>query len=131
MEKINKVLSFVLVIAIMAVFLLVGTGCGEVHLTDEVDSSVSSDFFNIDTTAETTITTKTVTTITETTRITTNETKKPTDAEQKITYVLNTKTKKFHKLSCSWLPDENRKDTKKSREEIVALGYVPCKRCHP
>ena len=118
MEKINKVLSLVLVIAIMAVFLLVGTGCGEVHLTDEVDSSVSSDFFNIDTTAETT-------------RITTNETKKPTDAEQKITYVLNTKTKKFHKLSCSWLPDKNRKDTKKSREEIVALGYVPCKRCHP
>lgn len=48
-----------------------------------------------------------------------------------ITYVLNTKTKKFHKPSCSYLPTSNRKDTNKSRDEIIAQGYDPCKKCNP
>ncbi len=48
-----------------------------------------------------------------------------------ITYVLNTKTKKFHKTSCSYLPDDNRQDTNMSRDEIIEEGYEPCKRCHP
>lgn len=48
-----------------------------------------------------------------------------------ITYVLNTKTKKFHKPSCSSLPTTNRKDSLESRESIIAQGYEPCKRCNP
>ena len=48
-----------------------------------------------------------------------------------ITYVLNTKTMKFHLLSCGSLPEDNREDTTKSREEIIKEGYEPCKRCHP
>ncbi|MCM1039260.1 MAG: MBL fold metallo-hydrolase [Ruminococcus sp.] len=48
-----------------------------------------------------------------------------------ITYVLNTKTMKFHKPSCSSLPTVNRKDTSQSRDSIIAQGYVPCKRCNP
>lgn len=47
------------------------------------------------------------------------------------TYVLNTKTKKFHKTSCNSLPTANRKDSTESRESIVAQGYQPCKRCNP
>lgn len=47
------------------------------------------------------------------------------------TYVLNTKSKKFHLISCSWLPEENREDTTKSRDEIISEGYEPCKRCNP
>lgn len=47
------------------------------------------------------------------------------------TYVLNTESMKFHLLSCSWLPDYNREDTTKSREEIINEGYEPCKRCNP
>lgn len=47
------------------------------------------------------------------------------------TYVLNIKTKKFHYPSCSSLPTENRMDTDASREEVMAQGYVPCKRCNP
>ncbi len=47
------------------------------------------------------------------------------------TYVLNTKTKKFHKTSCNSLPTTNRKDSTESRESIVAQGYQPCKRCNP
>lgn len=48
-----------------------------------------------------------------------------------ITYVLNTKTKKFHKPSCSSLPTTNRKDSSESRGSIIAQGYEPCKRCNP
>ena len=47
------------------------------------------------------------------------------------TYVLNTKTKKFHELSCDSLPVADRKDSSESRESIIAQGYQPCKRCNP
>lgn len=48
-----------------------------------------------------------------------------------LTYVLNTKTKKFHKPSCNSLPAINRQDSSESRESIIAQGYVPCKKCNP
>lgn len=49
-----------------------------------------------------------------------------------ITYVLNTKSKKFHKPSCSSLPAAaNRKDSTESRAAIIAQGYEPCKSCNP
>ncbi|MBS6955583.1 MAG: MBL fold metallo-hydrolase [Enterocloster asparagiformis] len=48
-----------------------------------------------------------------------------------LTYVLNTKTKKFHNPWCGSLPTKNRKDTDMSREEIIADGYTPCKKCNP
>ncbi len=48
-----------------------------------------------------------------------------------LTYILNTKTKKFHNSSCSYLPTTNRSDSTLSREEIINNGYVPCKRCNP
>lgn len=48
-----------------------------------------------------------------------------------LTYVLNVKTKKFHRPSCSSLPTTNRQDSSESRDSIIAQGYVPCKRCNP
>ncbi len=48
-----------------------------------------------------------------------------------ITYVLNTKSKKFHKLTCGSLPTANRSDTNMSRDEIIGQGYEPCKKCNP
>lgn len=48
-----------------------------------------------------------------------------------VTYVLNTKSKKFHEPSCDSLPTANRKDSTESRESIIAQGYEPCKRCNP
>ncbi len=56
---------------------------------------------------------------------------KAKQGEKKITYILNTKSKKFHKPSCDSLPAENRKDSTQSRKEIVAQGYAPCGRCKP
>ncbi len=52
----------------------------------------------------------------------------------KTSYVLNTNTKKFHYPSCSsvkQMADKNRKDVTATREEVVAMGYDPCGRCHP
>lgn len=49
-------------------------------------------------------------------------------------YVLNINTKKFHNPSCSSVGDmnpKNRQDVTMSREEVINMGYVPCKRCHP
>ena len=48
-----------------------------------------------------------------------------------LTYILNTKTKKFHNSGCSYLPTTNRSDSTLSRDEIINNGYVPCKRCSP
>ena len=53
-----------------------------------------------------------------------------------VTYVLNTNTKKFHLPSCSSVKDmndknKNKKEVSCSRDEVIDMGYVPCKRCNP
>lgn len=53
------------------------------------------------------------------------------ESEKQTCYVLNTKSKKFHRLSCNSLPTANREDSTLSRSELVGMGYAPCKRCHP
>lgn len=50
------------------------------------------------------------------------------------TYVLNTNTKKFHYPSCSsvgQMSAKNRQDYTGTRDEVIAMGYDPCKRCNP
>ena len=52
----------------------------------------------------------------------------------KITYVANTNSKKFHSPGCSSVTDmkaSNRWDFTGTREELIAMGYEPCKRCKP
>lgn len=49
-------------------------------------------------------------------------------------YVLNKNTKKFHYPHCSSvsrMKAKNRKDFFGSREEVISMGYVPCKNCDP
>lgn len=49
-------------------------------------------------------------------------------------YVLNMNTKKFHYPSCNSADEikpSNRWDYTGTREEVIAMGYVPCKRCNP
>lgn len=48
-----------------------------------------------------------------------------------LTYVLNVKTKKFHRPTCHSLPTTNRQDSSESRESIISQGYEPCKKCNP
>lgn len=49
-------------------------------------------------------------------------------------YVLNTNTGKFHRPECSaaaQMKQENREDVNSSREELIQMGYEPCKQCNP
>jgi len=51
-----------------------------------------------------------------------------------ITYVLNTNTYKFHYPSCAsvqQMKPKNRWDYTGTRDEIIKMGYVPCKKCNP
>ncbi len=55
-------------------------------------------------------------------------------AKADTTYVLNTNTLKFHLPSCSSVDEmspSNRKETSKSRKELIREGYEPCGRCNP
>ena len=58
-----------------------------------------------------------------------------TDSETgEMTYILNTNTKKIHKLDCtsvSEIQKENRQEVTKSKTELIGEGYEPCKRCKP
>ena len=49
-------------------------------------------------------------------------------------YVANKNTKKFHYPHCSSVDDmkaSNRWDYHGTRDELINMGYVPCKRCNP
>lgn len=49
-------------------------------------------------------------------------------------YVLNTNSKKFHRPDCSsvgQMSAKNREDVEDTRENLIANGYDPCKRCNP
>ena len=50
------------------------------------------------------------------------------------TYVLNTSSKRIHKLKCSsveTIKAGNKVYTDLSREELIDLGYDPCGKCNP
>lgn len=49
-------------------------------------------------------------------------------------YILNTKTNKFHYEWCSSAKDisqENREEYQGAREQLIDMGYEPCKKCNP
>ena len=53
---------------------------------------------------------------------------------QETTYVLNTNTMKFHYPSCSsvdQMKEKNKEIYTGNREDVINMGYVPCKRCNP
>lgn len=51
-----------------------------------------------------------------------------------VNYVCNTNSKKFHLPSCGsvkTIKAANRSDYSGTREELLAKGYSPCKKCEP
>lgn len=49
------------------------------------------------------------------------------------TYIINTNTGKFHYPDCSsvdQMNDSNKEEYTGNREDLIAQGYSPCKRCH-
>ena len=70
------------------------------------------------------------------------ETSPPTEAEQEmtaeetedVTYILNTRSLRFHLPDCSGAADigeKNRQTYAGTREELLAQGYQPCGKCKP
>lgn len=62
------------------------------------------------------------------------ESEAPVRAAATRSYVLNNNSMKFHNPGCSSVKDiaeANRADYEGTRDEIVAMGYSPCGRCHP
>lgn len=58
----------------------------------------------------------------------------PNDQADVREYVLNTNSRKFHKPSCGsvdTMDASNRQDVTTTRDELIAQGYEPCKRCNP
>ena len=56
------------------------------------------------------------------------------DAEETVRYIANRNTKKFHYPWCSSVLDikeSNKWPFTGTREELIEMGYVPCKRCNP
>ena len=54
--------------------------------------------------------------------------------EAQVRYIANTNTGKFHYPTCSSVEDmkeENKWYFTGARDELIAQGYVPCKRCNP
>ena len=49
-------------------------------------------------------------------------------------YILNTNTHKFHYPNCSsvnQMSEQNKQAYTGTRDEVIAMGYSPCGRCHP
>ena len=49
-------------------------------------------------------------------------------------YVLNTKSMKFHRPTCSSvddIADDNKQEATATRDELISKGYSPCKQCNP
>ena len=58
----------------------------------------------------------------------------PGQTDQQCDYVVNTNTKKFHYPTCDSVNDmkeSNKWYYSGTREELIDLGYDPCKRCNP
>ncbi|NBJ95158.1 ComEC/Rec2 family competence protein [Parablautia muri] len=56
------------------------------------------------------------------------------DTPSSISYICNTNTGKFHIPSCasvSQMSEKNKLAVTLSRDEVIAQGYVPCKKCNP
>lgn len=56
------------------------------------------------------------------------------DVADKKTYIVNTKTKKFHNPDCDGvkkMSSSNKKKYKGTRDSLISNGYSPCQKCKP
>ena len=63
-----------------------------------------------------------------------DDSKTTEDNEKTLNYVLNTNTHKFHKENCESVSDiagSNKEVYTGNREDLINMGYEPCKRCKP
>ena len=61
-------------------------------------------------------------------------TETPVTRSAEKTYIINTSSGEFHKPTCSSvdeMAEYNKREFTGTREDVIAMGYVPCKRCNP
>ena len=61
-------------------------------------------------------------------------TPQPSIVPSETTYILNTRTKKFHYPSCPSVDDmkeKNKQEFTGTRDNVIAQGYTSCGRCDP
>ena len=61
-------------------------------------------------------------------------TQRPATPKPAVTYIANTSTGKFHRPTCASVKQmyaSHRKEFYCTRQEMIAMGYSPCQRCHP
>lgn len=64
----------------------------------------------------------------------TEEVESPFSVPEGTTYILNTRSMRFHYPDCESVPtinEHNREATDATREELIAAGYQPCGSCNP
>lgn len=64
----------------------------------------------------------------------TNTSDKGQTSNTEVTYILNTNSKKIHRLDCdsvNKMSPRNKKETNQSKEELIKEGYTPCQSCNP
>lgn len=96
-----------------------------------VQPGVSIDYATGDSTLDGTVATETPSAEPETPAKTEEPT---TPVSSGTTYILNTNTHKFHYPSCSsvdQMKESNKQEYTGTRDEVIAMGYDPCGRCHP
>ena len=74
--------------------------------------------------------TKPESTVTETNTVEAPE----TESESSLTYVVNTRSKRFHLPDCDAvekIKDKNRAEFSGTREDLIEEGYQPCGSCKP
>lgn len=106
----------------------------------EVKDVVTEELAVVDTkeiTEESTIEDITEVTTESTTEVTTEEItteEETTESVKEYDYVLNTNTGKFHNPSCNsvnQMKEKNKQEFHGTRDEVIDMGYVPCKNCNP
>lgn len=62
------------------------------------------------------------------------ESPEPEPPAGEMTYILNTRSRKFHLPTCNNaadIADYNREETRKTRTTLISEGYTPCGSCNP
>ena len=94
-----------------------------------IDETTTEEVTESTTEAETEATTEEITTE----EITTEEEVTEVAAIE-MDYILNTNTRKFHKPSCKsvkQMKEKNKEEYHGTREDVIGMGYEPCKNCNP
>jgi len=127
---------------VLIVVILLGGKKNTSTVVSETEPLQAKTSVTIETTAETVISTETEIASVETSETLVEETTEPETAlsetseetQYQTTYVLNTNSMKFHYSSCGSaddIKDSNKSTFTGARDDLLAMGYEPCGRCHP